>query len=123
VIEHVVCHASELRPGEVRIVRLGRSREVGVFNVGGRFYALTNICPHQGAPLCLGPVTGTTATGAEHTGAPALEWVRDGEIVRCPWHRWEFDIATGRTVFPSRFCVKTYPVRVEPESNLVIVDV
>lgn len=120
--EHVVCRASELRPGEVRIVRVGRTREVGVFNVDGRFYAITNTCPHQGAPLCRGPITGTTERRAGDAGAPDLEWVREGEIVRCPWHRWEFDIATGRTVFPSRFRVKTYAVRVEPETELVIVE-
>ena len=41
-------------------------------------------------------------------------WARDGEIVRCPWHGWEFDILTGRSIFnPHRTRVKAYDVTVE----------
>ena len=40
--------------------------------------------------------------------------IRDGEIVRCPWHGWEFDITTGRSVYnPHRLRVKIYDVAVE----------
>jgi nitrite reductase/ring-hydroxylating ferredoxin subunit len=46
-----------------------------------------------------------------------MEWIRDGEILRCPWHHWEFDIVTGRTLFPSRQRVATYKVTVEPSAN------
>ena len=41
-------------------------------------------------------------------------WACDGEIVRCPWHGWEFDITTGRSIFnPHKMRVKTYEVTVE----------
>jgi 3-phenylpropionate/trans-cinnamate dioxygenase ferredoxin subunit len=72
-----------------------QGRSIGVFNLGGDYHALRNVCPHQMAPLCLGKVTGTTAP------APPGEyrWERDGKIIRCPWHGWEFDITTGRSVF------------------------
>jgi len=57
---------------------------------------------------------------------------REGEILRCPWHGWEFDLATGRSVFdPERMRVKAYPVEVgtlqaetypvEVESNALVV--
>ena len=43
---------------------------------------------------------------------------RDGEILVCPWHRWEFDIKTGKSVFnPHKLKVKTYPVTVEKEEE------
>lgn len=115
---HVVGRVSELPPGSVTIVKVQNPHGVGVFNVNGTFYALKNVCPHQGGPLCSGPVTGTTR--AVHRGgeAPAFEWIREGEIVRCPWHRWEFDIATGQTVFASTLRVARYPVTVEPADEL-----
>jgi len=45
-----------------------------------------------------------------------IEWTREGEILRCPWHGWEFDILNGRTIFESKARVKTYDVRVEKEA-------
>lgn len=46
-------------------------------------------------------------------------WSREGEILRCPWHGWEFDITTGRSIFnPHRVRVKAYDVTVEPEPQV-----
>ena len=105
----VVCAVDELPPGARRIVTVG-SRSIGVFNVGGRYYALRNVCPHQGAPLCEGPLTGTTLPSP-----PGLfRYGREGEILRCPWHGWEFDVTSGRSVFnPHAVRVRAYPVAVE----------
>jgi 3-phenylpropionate/trans-cinnamate dioxygenase ferredoxin subunit len=106
---HVVGRVSELPPGEVKIVQ-AEQRSVGVFNVKGSFYALRNTCPHQAAPLCLGSIKGMTMPSKPGE----YEWGRDGEILRCPWHGWEFDILTGRSIFnPHRTRVKTYEVTVE----------
>ena len=49
----VVARADEIAPGERKLVRVG-GRSIGVFNVGGEYYALRNRCPHQGGPLCEG---------------------------------------------------------------------
>ncbi len=47
-------------------------------------------------------------------------WAREGEIARCPWHGWEFDITAGRSIFnPHRTRVKTYEVTVEPDDEAV----
>ena len=105
---YVVGRAADLPPGSHRLVRAGRLG-VGVFNVNGMYYALNNYCPHAGGPLCLGDVTGTTETAGDYN----VIWVRQGEIVSCPWHAWEFDIATGRTITEPTKTVRTYPVCVE----------
>lgn len=105
----MVGRVSELAPGEVKIVE-AEQRSVGVFNVAGSFYALRNTCPHQAAPLCLGSIKGMTMPSKPGE----YEWGRDGEILRCPWHGWEFDILTGRSIFnPHRTRVKTYEVTIE----------
>jgi nitrite reductase (NADH) small subunit len=107
--KHVVGRASEIPPGERRIVEV-EGRSIGVFNVNGTYYALRNGCPHQMAPLCKGTVTGTTLPSKPGE----YIWAREGEIVRCPWHGWEFDITSGRSIFnPHRMRVKTYKVTVE----------
>lgn len=110
-----VCPAGELAPGERRIVVPFRGRAgIGVFNIGGRYHALRNLCPHKLGPLCTGRVSGRVVAAAPPTAAAAgLDLVREGEIIRCPWHLWEFEIETGRCLVDATVRVKTYPVRVE----------
>ena len=111
--KHVVGRAGELPPGARRIVE-AEGRSIGVFNVHGTFYALRNTCPHQAAPLCLGAIKGMTMPSKPGE----YIWGRDGEIVRCPWHGWEFDITTGRSIFnPHKMRVKTYEVTVESAAD------
>ena len=110
-----VGRASEVAPGQRKIVEV-EGRSIGIFNVHGRFYALRNRCPHQAAPLCLGAIKGMTLPGKPGE----YVWARDGEILRCPWHGWEFDITSGRSIFnPHRTRVKSYAVTVEPDDEAV----
>jgi nitrite reductase/ring-hydroxylating ferredoxin subunit len=103
-----VCPAAELPPGERRVIEAG-GLSIGVFNVGGEYHALLNLCPHQLAPLCEGRVTGTTTADAPGE----YDWERDGQIVRCPWHGWEFDVATGESVFNPHVGTRTFETAVE----------
>lgn len=109
-----VCSASELPPGSRRIVDAGNRISIGVFNVDGQYYALRNICPHRKAPLCKGQVTGRVSSDGPG------DWQMHGpkDILRCPWHGWEFDIKTGQSVFnPHKVRVKAYDVTVECDSE------
>jgi nitrite reductase/ring-hydroxylating ferredoxin subunit len=105
----VVGRVRDLPPGSRRIMDVA-GRSIGVLNVRGRYYALRNRCPHQGAPLCLGRIKGTNLASKPYE----YVYARDDEIIQCPWHGWEFEIATGRTYFnPHKMRVKTYEVSVE----------
>jgi 3-phenylpropionate/trans-cinnamate dioxygenase ferredoxin subunit len=106
---HVVGRVSELPPGGRKIVEAS-GRSIGIFNVNGNFHALRNSCPHQAAPLCLGAIKGMTMPSKPGE----YIWDREGEILRCPWHGWEFDITNGRSIFnPHKTRVKAYEVTVE----------
>jgi nitrite reductase/ring-hydroxylating ferredoxin subunit len=110
---HVVGTVAELPPGARKIVDV-EGRSIGVFNVNGTFYALRNTCPHQAAPLCRGSVKGMTTS----PGPGQYDYVREGEILRCPWHGWEFDLTNGRSIFnPHRVRVRSYQVTVEPDDD------
>ena len=112
---HVIGRVSEVSPGERRIVE-AEGRSIGVFNVGGRFYALRNSCPHQAAPLCLGAIKGMTMPSKPGE----YVWGREGEILRCPWHGWEFDIRTGQSwCDPKSTRARQFQVTVEPGEKLV----
>ena len=106
---YVVGKIADLPPGSRKIVVVD-GRSIGVFNIRDKLYALRNRCPHQGAPLCLGRIKGTTIPGKPYE----YLYGRDDEIIQCPWHCWEFEIATGRTYFnPHRMRVRTYDVTIE----------
>ena len=113
--KHVVATLDEIPPGGKKIVEVA-GRSIGVFNVGGEFFALRNRCPHQGGPLCLGKLSGFVVSPVPGK----YEYSRAGEILKCPWHGWEFDIRTGQSYCdPKRFRARAYPVNVEPGTNLV----
>ncbi len=114
--DHVVARVDELPDGARRIVRRGQL-EVGVFNVGGRYYALPNVCAHQFGPLCEGRIVGTLVADRETRFRPT--WVQEGEILTCPWHALEFDITTGRCLAYPAVKLRQFPVRVEGEHVVV----
>ena len=105
---------ADLLPGERRIVEVD-GRQIGIFNVAGEYFALHNRCPHMGGNLCEGPVTGTTLAG----GSAEFNYGRVGEILRCAWHGWEFEIRTGRSLADPRIAARRYAVTVE-DGRLVL---
>lgn len=115
--EYVVCPVEEFPEGTKRILPIGRFG-LGVYNVGGAFYAIANRCPHEGGPLCEGRQGGRTVVDEDAAGGATL--VREGEWVYCPWHQWGIELATGTTAVKPGWSVRTYPVRVV--DGMVVVD-
>jgi nitrite reductase (NADH) small subunit len=100
--------------GQVRMLDLGGHR-VGLFRVGDALHALADRCPHRGAPLCS---SGRTVHGvALREGSPAQGAGRAS--LRCPWHKWDFDIATGRCLVHERLRVRRYRVTVHGDDVVV----
>jgi nitrite reductase (NADH) small subunit len=103
--------------GQRRVLELG-GRPVGVFRLEGAFYALADRCPHRGAPLCS---RGEVVNLVEGVGEEARV-TREGALVRCPWHKWDFEIATGDCTVDARLRVRRYPAWVDGEELVVSLD-
>jgi nitrite reductase/ring-hydroxylating ferredoxin subunit len=104
-----VARLDDFAPGDRVVVEAAR-RSVGVFRVGEDFYALRNRCPHLGAPLCLGEVHPDLLASAPGRVEP----VEGSWTIACPWHGWEYDLATGRSrTDPTTLKVRTYPAGVD----------
>lgn len=111
---HVVAPVGAIPPGTRRLV-LVNEREIVVFNLGGTFYALANRCPHLGGSLNDGIQTGIV----EAPEPGVYQETRKGEMIKCPWHGWGFDIRSGRSwCDPSRFAVRQYPASVRSGAEL-----
>ncbi len=107
---HPVAVVGEIPPGQRKLVEIS-GRTIGVFNVHGSYVAVLNLCPHENAPVCLGRLTGTTLNSTPGE----FKWGREGEILVCPWHGWEFDITTGECLADRRK-LHRYPVSVEEDT-------
>jgi nitrite reductase (NADH) small subunit len=83
----------DVPPREGRSVQLA-GREIAIFNLGERFLAIDNRCPHKQGPLAEGIVA--------------------GETVVCPLHAWKVNLETGAVTRPAAeaACVQSHPVRV-----------
>lgn len=87
-----VCYEADIPPGTGKMFEIGRD-EIGVFNIGGKFYAIDNLCPHEGGPMSEGMIA--------------------GGVVTCPLHGWRTDVTTGESLELPGVKVNTFEVKVE----------
>ena len=91
---------TEVQPGDCLGVKV-EGVFIGIYNIDGNYYAMNNICPHLGGVLTYG--------------------FFDDNVVTCPLHMWEFDVQTGKCLWPEQEKLPTYPVKIE--GNDILVDV
>jgi nitrite reductase/ring-hydroxylating ferredoxin subunit len=108
--DFVVGSVEEFPPSKLpRILEVG-GRSIGVYNVDGTFYAVQNVCPHALGPICRGTFGGTFLPSEPGEWTAGLE----DRVIRCPRHRFEFDITTGESVMGVvKQRLVTFPVTVE----------
>jgi 3-phenylpropionate/trans-cinnamate dioxygenase ferredoxin subunit len=88
-----VARVGDIPEGGVKVVRL-EDQSVAVFHVDGAYYAMDDICTHDGGPLA--------------------EGILEGDVIECPRHGAKFDVRTGAVLsLPAITPVPTYAVRVE----------
>lgn len=88
-----VAHVQDIPLREGRAVE-ALGHKIALFNLGGRFVAMEDRCPHRGGPLSDGIVAG-------------------GAVV-CPLHSWKVCLASGAVKKPqAEACVETYSTRIE----------
>lgn len=113
--KYVVAPAREIAPGGRKLVDV-KGRKIVIFNLKGEFFAVSDRCPHQGGPLSQGLLTGFVSSSEPGEYC----YTRQGEVIRCPWHSWEYDIRTGKSCCdPRRVQVRRFEVAVEAGARLV----
>lgn len=97
-----IAKTGELEPGQKKLVNVD-GQAVALFNLEGTYYAIQDICTHDGGPLAEGDVF--------------------GEEIECPRHGARFNVRTGEvTRMPAFEPVDTYPVKVEGDDILISLD-
>ena len=116
-----VGRAEDFVDGRRVMVQIG-GREVFVFERDGRFHAFENLCRHMGGPVGEGVLIGKV----EAVLGPNQELIRErfstDEIhIVCPWHGWEYDIATGECAANRRIKLRRYEA-VQRGEDVYVVD-
>ena len=84
---------ADVAPGQVKVYEV-QGRRIALCNVDGAFYAIDDVCTHDGGPLDQGEL--------------------EGYQIECPRHGARFDVRSGRALaLPAVMPVRSYPVRVE----------
>lgn len=110
---------AELAAGERRSVELD-GRPVTVFNLGDRYVAYVDRCAHQGGPACSRGTLHPLLTAEVLPDGEVREFFADGgQVLACPWHGWEYDLATGRALADRTRGLR--PARVELDGGDVVV--
>lgn len=87
-----VARAAEIPVGTSRVLRL-EDQPIAVFHLEDGWYAIDDVCTHDGGPVAEGRL--------------------EGHVVECPRHGATFDVRTGAALtFPAVSPVATYAVRV-----------
>ena len=111
----VVAAAREIEPGGRKLVEVA-GRAIVVFNIAGEFFALANRCPHKAGELCKGKISGFISSPEPGV----YEISHEGEVIRCPWHGWEFHIRTGKSwCDPRTMNARAFEVKVEKGAQLM----
>lgn len=88
-----ICGRDELAPGEYRVVDADGTM-IAVFNIDGDYYAIEDVCTHDGAELTGGPIHGFE--------------------VECPRHGSRFDVRTGAACNPPAYLpTASFPIRID----------
>ncbi len=76
-----------------------KGREIALFKVNGKVYAIDHVCAHQGGPLAEGGIS--------------------DNVVTCPWHGWEYNVTTGECTFNAEIKQQTFKVKEEGDDIYV----
>jgi nitrite reductase/ring-hydroxylating ferredoxin subunit len=109
-VEYSICASDAIREADGVLATIA-GVEVGVFRVNGRLVAYENRCRHQGGPVCTGAVLGRLEAVLGPGGTIVEERFSEDELhLVCPWHGWEYNLATGECSVDRKLRLRAFEV-------------
>jgi glycine betaine catabolism B len=94
-----VADTKDIQPSQMKAIEVA-DESICIVNVNGSYYAIGNICTHEGGPLADGTL--------------------EGYEVECPWHGSKFDVRTGKvTNPPADMPEPSYEVKIDGNNILI----
>jgi nitrite reductase/ring-hydroxylating ferredoxin subunit len=118
-VRHLAATSDQI-PEQGRLVLDIGETTVGIFRVGGRLFAHLNTCPHMGGPVCQGlMIPAVREVVGDDRVSRGYTFDESEMRIVCPWHGYEFAIATGS--HPAKPSIRLRSVAVEEEGGRVYV--
>jgi nitrite reductase/ring-hydroxylating ferredoxin subunit len=109
--ELFVCKVGDISDGDVRIVGEG-VRQIGVIMHRGEYFAYLNRCPHQGGPVCEGLKLPQVKDVIDNAGMFVSQAFDEDDVhLVCPWHGYEYHLATGVHAGDKRVKLRKFEVK------------
>lgn len=104
----LVCKSDDLKEGAVQVFAIG-DIEIGLIRHLGNCVAYRNVCPHQGGPVCDGKLMPQVEDVIDANGLFVCQNFKEDDVhIVCPWHGYEFKIATGEHAVDPKIRLKKY---------------
>lgn len=104
-----------------RLFAVVDGEELCVFQRPDGFRAYVNRCPHVGGPVCQGRTVPRVVSVIDENRVHVEDVFDHSQLhIACPWHGWEFNVDTGRSVINRRVRLRAYEV-VEEDGSLYVV--
>ena len=117
--QHPVAASDQVPEGGRHVVDIGGTT-IGVFRFKGALYAYENVCAHEGGPVCQGRlVSRVTETLDEQQRSTGLAFDTDDLHIVCPWHGFEYSLATGAHPGKPQIRLRSFPVE-EAEGTVYV---
>lgn len=118
--EVFVCKSTELGDGARKLIGNGAD-QIGVLRAAGKLHAFRNVCPHQGGPVCEGLVVHKVEEIIRPDKTYQGMRFNEKELhIVCPWHGWEFNVATGRCAGDGKHSLTRYQV-IERDNDIYVI--
>ncbi len=105
-----------------RRIVTARGIDIGVLLHDGRFYAYENRCVHMGGPVCEGRVLGKVEAVLDNDKTLLRERFSEDEVhLICPWHGYEYDLATGECAVDRRRRLRRFDVIEKGDEIYVVI--
>lgn len=115
---HKIGSVNDFEYNKIKIIKIGNI-EVGVIKIkDNQFRIIKNSCPHKMGPICKGTISGTSIP----SDPGEFKYDFEGQILRRPWHRYEYNLLTGEIMFNDlKLRLKLYEHKIE--NNVIYVKI
>jgi 3-phenylpropionate/trans-cinnamate dioxygenase ferredoxin subunit len=90
---------------------------VGAIKLNDEYKLVLNVCPHAHAEICRGKISNLLTSDISDK---TVKYEKDEQVLICPWHRWEFNLKTGKSILNEKLKIRIFDYSIESDNLYLI---